>query len=75
MNLTIELHNPNQLEQTTRHQICELAAQGFGRENDPDMQADTLHHIQEAAAVQLARRGERIEAFAVYGRSLWRPCY
>ncbi|HEY8999081.1 MAG TPA: hypothetical protein VIM53_02055 [Candidatus Saccharimonadales bacterium] len=54
--------------------ICEIAAEGFGRDNDQAMRADTMRHIHDAAAVQVARQDKELVGFSMYGSSLWRPC-
>lgn len=54
--------------------ICEIAAEGFGRANDTVMRADTMRHIREASAVQIAQQSGELVGFSMYGRSLWRPC-
>ncbi len=75
MKTTIKSFGPEILTSKVKDKICELAAHGFGRENNDAMKADTLAHIAGAERVQLAYHFGQLIGFALYGRSLWRECY
>ena len=76
MNVEISMVDPARLDEATLREICEVAAAGFGRENDEAMQAATINHVRAAMGLQLAHTEDgRLSAFAMYGRSLWRPSY
>ncbi len=72
MNITI--YNPNQLSNETKEAVNLLAAQGFGQDPD-EMRPDTFAHIQAADSIQLAYDTNKLQAFAMYARCLWRICY
>jgi hypothetical protein len=76
-NVTIEMADPTALDQPTLDEICQLAADGFGRTNNEAMQTDTIDHVRSANALQMVRNNQdgRIEAFTMYARSLWRASH
>ena len=70
--MKINLTNPNQLSREQISQVAELAGQGFERRGDPDMYEDTVRHVQSAEYIHLAYEAEKLVAFSMYQRSLWR---
>ncbi len=52
-------------------QINRLASLGF-EQSESDMLADTTNHIVAADEMQLIHDNERMAAFALYRRCLWR---
>lgn len=74
MNFDIQMADPTTLDQATLDEICQIAADGFGRPNDEAMQADVINHVRGAEALQLARGEDdgNLGAFAMYRRHLWR---
>lgn len=51
--------------------IAEVAAQGFGRDNDAENYQDTANHVGNVEHIQLAHDDERLVGFALYRRCLW----
>ena len=74
MRTNIKSFKPDVLTAKSKAAICDLTAKGFGRPNDSLMQADTLRHLEDAETVQVAYHFGQLVGFALYGRSLWRPC-
>lgn len=63
---------PSQLRQTDIDDIANLAGIGFGRQNTPEMRADSISHIQSSDAMQLAYENRNLVAFSMMKRRLWR---
>lgn len=72
MNYTFE--TAAQLTQSDLETAAKLTAAGFGRKNNEGNYQDTAEHLTGMDAIQLARSGERLAAFAAYRRVLWRTC-
>ena len=50
-------------------QIAQLVARGFGRQNDPEMDADTKRHVDSADSVMTAEIDGKIVGVAMFGTS------
>lgn len=55
----------------TIEQIAQIAAEGFGRDNDADNYQDTLEHVSGVDHIQLVKHDEKLAGFALYRRCLW----
>lgn len=72
---SIKTIRPETLDDAALDQMYEVAAAGFGRDNDETIRKHTLQHVSSARDIQLARTKDgNLAGFATYGRSLWRPC-